>query len=114
MRVVGILALASTVTVTLTWSISSSANPVDPEALCLRSDDFTDGQVEFDDRVIRIASTFTPGEEELGFRKDSHLKVVLADSCLVAFVTRTADTEALVEAARNGLPVHVEGVVRKD
>jgi hypothetical protein len=114
MRLAGILALASTVTVTLTWSMSSSAKPVEPEALCRRSDDFTDGQVEFDDRVIRVASTFTPGEEELGFRKDSHLKVVLADSCLVAFVTRTADNEALIEAVRNGLPVHVEGVVRND
>jgi len=99
MRIAGILALASTVAVTLTWSMSSSAMPVEPEALCRRSDDFTDGQVEFDDRVTRM---------------DSHLKVILADSCLVAFVTRTADNEALVEAARNGLPVHVEGVVRKD
>jgi hypothetical protein len=92
-------------------SLPASAKPVEADALCTRADDYIDSTVTFSDRIRTTKLSFSPGEEELGFRKDTHLKLILVDSCLVAFVAKTPQNEALVEAAAKGVPVQIEGVV---
>jgi hypothetical protein len=110
MRVVSLLACLFSSSL---LSLAASAKPVEADALCTRADDYVDSTVSFGDRIRTTKLYFTPGEEELGFREDTHLKLILVDSCLIAFVAKTPQNEALVEAAAKGVPVHIEGMMRK-
>jgi hypothetical protein len=114
MRLHSRLALATLTLAALVVAAPARATPVEARKLATEIDSYVERTVELDDAVARVSTRFSRGEQELGFRKDTHIKLLLIECRLAAFVPKDPSSTALFSQVAEGTPVHLIGRVRKD
>lgn len=95
-------------------ALPAAAAPVSARALAEQLNQHIEQTVEFDDQIARTSRRFTPGEEALGYRSDTHIKLLLMESRLAAMVPKTEESARMFSKVEEGTPVSILGRVRKD